>query len=141
MPTLPIAKPDAIGFDAGRLQRAYDLLQRWVDTDRVPAAGICIGRKGQMLEPRFFGRMGPDPKSPALRKDALFLLASPTKPVTVLAVLILLERGELVIARTVAGLRMRTSPSLPPPPSPKPMACSASPRRGSPGRSSSRDGG
>jgi len=87
-------KPEAIGIDAVRLQRAYDLLQRWTETDKVPAAALCVGRRGKMLEPRLFGRQRPDGRAP-IRKDALFLIASPTKPVTAIAVMLLVERGQV----------------------------------------------
>src|SRR5207244_1286743 len=97
MPDLPTARPESIGFDAARLQRAYDLLQHWVETDQVPAAGLCVGRKGSMVEPRLFGRQYPGSDAPPLRKDALFLVASITKPVTVTAVMMLVERGELTL--------------------------------------------
>src|SRR5439155_16754176 len=54
------------------------------------------------VEPHFVGRMRPDKDSPALRKDALFLVASITKPVTVTAVMMLVERGELTLSDKVA---------------------------------------
>jgi hypothetical protein len=44
MPDLPTATPESIGFEPTRLQRAYDLLQHWADTDQIPAAGLCVGR-------------------------------------------------------------------------------------------------
>jgi CubicO group peptidase (beta-lactamase class C family) len=92
MPAVPLAKPEAIGIDPARLRRAYDLLQRWVDQDRVPGAGLCVGRRGRVLEPRLAGRQQPDGDAP-LRPDALFLVASITKPVTATAVMMLVERG------------------------------------------------
>jgi CubicO group peptidase (beta-lactamase class C family) len=104
MATLPIAKPQAIGIDSVRIQRAYDLLKHWCETDKVPAAGFCVGRKGQMLEPRFCGRQRPEAGAPPLRKDALFLVASITKPVTVTAVMMLVERGELTLDDKVSAL-------------------------------------
>src|SRR5262245_52570507 len=88
MPPLPIAKPAEIGFDAERLQRAYDLLKPWADIDRIPAAGICVGRRGKVLEPVFAGKAN---------RESLFLSASLTKPVTVTALLILIERGLLAL--------------------------------------------
>lgn len=94
-------KPEAIGFDSARLQRAYDLLQRWTEIDKVPAAALCVGRKGKMLEPRLFGRQRPDGKDP-IRKDALFLIASPTKPVAVMGVMLLVERGQVSLEDKVA---------------------------------------
>jgi len=101
MSGLPLTQPETIGFNPQRLQRAYDMLQKWADTDKIPAAGVCIGRKGCMLEPRLVGRQKPESDT-ALRKDALFLVASVTKPVTVTATMMLLERGLLTLEDKVA---------------------------------------
>jgi CubicO group peptidase (beta-lactamase class C family) len=101
MSGVPVAKPEDIGFLPARLQRAYDLLENWVKTDKIPAATLCVGRKGKLVEPRFFGRQRPEAKDP-LRKDALFLTASITKPVTVTAVMLLVERGDLALEDKVA---------------------------------------
>jgi CubicO group peptidase (beta-lactamase class C family) len=104
MPNLPLARPETIGLDPTRLQRVYDLLQRWTDADKLPAAALCVGRRGRTVEPRFFGRLRPEPKAVPLPKDALFLLASPTKPVTVAAAMLLIERGQLTLEDKVAGI-------------------------------------
>ena len=97
-------KPEEIGFDPTQLERAFALLQQWTETDKVPAATLCVGRKGKVLAPRFFGRQRPEKGAPPLRKDALFLTASITKPVTVTAVMMLVERGELTLEDRVASL-------------------------------------
>src|SRR5262249_43676477 len=89
-------------FDSPRLQRAHDLLRKWADADKIPAAGLCVGTKGKTGEPFLVGRQRPDADAP-LRKDALFLVASITKPVTVTAVMMLLERGELTLEDRVAS--------------------------------------
>jgi len=92
---LEIARPAAIGFDPARIESVYDRLSLWVHEDRVPGVGIAIGRHGKLLEPRVFGRQRPDMSSPAMPDDAIFLIASPTKPITVAAAMMLVERGEL----------------------------------------------
>jgi CubicO group peptidase (beta-lactamase class C family) len=92
---LPLAKPAEIGIDAGRLQRAFDLLRHYVETDKWPAAGLCVGRKGKMIEPLVIGRQKPARDAAAIRKDSLFLTASITKPVTVGAAMMLVEQGLL----------------------------------------------
>jgi CubicO group peptidase (beta-lactamase class C family) len=103
MPDLSRARPEEIAFDPARLKRAFDLLEHWVKTDKIPAAALCVGRKGHMIEPHFFGRQAPDPKALPLRKDALFLVASITKPVTVAGVMLLVERGEVALEDPVAA--------------------------------------
>ncbi|MCE9534660.1 MAG: beta-lactamase family protein [Planctomycetes bacterium] len=95
MASLPLAKPADIGFDPAQLQRAFDLLRGWAETGKLPGAGLCVGRKGKMLEPLLVGHQRPGKDAPAIRKDALFLIASITKPVAVGAVMMLVERGLL----------------------------------------------
>lgn len=102
MPGIPIAKAESIGLDPAAIRRADELVQRWLNEDRIPSAGWCVGRRGRMLEPRMVGRQRPAKDAPALRKDALFLIASPTKPVTATAIMMLLERGRLDLDDRVA---------------------------------------
>jgi CubicO group peptidase (beta-lactamase class C family) len=97
----PILNPERLGLSSGRLQRAYDLLQRWVETDTIPAAALVVGRRGGMVEPMLFGRRWLASEEP-LRRDALFLVASLTKPVTAAAVMILVERGWISLDDHVA---------------------------------------
>jgi CubicO group peptidase (beta-lactamase class C family) len=94
---LPHARPEDIGLNGARLQAAYDLLEGWTRGTNAPVPGgaILVGRRGKVVAPRFFGRMGPEPDAPPVRPDALFLLASITKPVVYLAALMLVERGLL----------------------------------------------
>jgi len=93
--SLPIAKPDAIGLAPDRLEYAYQLLESWTSGDNppVPGGAIVVGRNGSMVEPRFFGRQGPEPDAGPMRRDGMFLMASITKPVVYLGGLILAERG------------------------------------------------
>jgi CubicO group peptidase (beta-lactamase class C family) len=102
-PSLPAARPEAAGFDPDRLQLAYDLLRTWCADDKVPAAALCVGRRGRVVPPRFFGRHTPGPGSAPLRPDALFLVASITKPLTVTAAMLLVERGLLTLEDRVAS--------------------------------------
>jgi CubicO group peptidase (beta-lactamase class C family) len=104
MPSLSLAQPEEIGFDPNRFSAACALLRRWADEDRVPAAALCVGRGERMVAPRFFGRQRPERGAPALREDALFLVASLTKPMTVAAVMLLVERGELMLDDPVEAL-------------------------------------
>jgi CubicO group peptidase (beta-lactamase class C family) len=97
MSGIPIARSAAIGLDPARVQQAFDLLHQWTREGKVLGAGLCVGRRGRMIEPVLFGRHKNGPDAPAIRPDALFLIASPTKPVTVTAALILVERGEIAL--------------------------------------------
>jgi CubicO group peptidase (beta-lactamase class C family) len=97
VPPLPHAAPKDIGIDARRLQVAYDLLERWTTGPDAPIPGgsILVGRAGTIVPPRFFGRQGPEPDAPSIHPDAMFLMASITKPITYIGAMLLVERGLL----------------------------------------------
>ena len=103
MPGLPIAKPAEIGLDGDRLEMLYQRLTEWTSGENapVPGAGVCVGRHGKMVEPRLFGRQGPEADAKAIRPDSTFLLASISKPITYLGAMQLVERGELNLSDRV----------------------------------------
>jgi CubicO group peptidase (beta-lactamase class C family) len=96
-----------IGLSAERLTRVYAFLDEAVRDGRIPAASIMVGRYNQCVAPRYFGRMRPgeegaDEDNPAVDANTLFLVASVTKPVTVTAAMLLVERGLLALDDAVA---------------------------------------
>ena len=103
MPKLEYAKPNEIGLDGKRLDIAYNLLRKWTTGADAPVPGgaILVGRQGKIVEPRFFGKQGPEPKAEPIRRDGLFLLASISKPVTYLGALMLVEKGLLNLSDKV----------------------------------------
>ncbi len=93
----------ALGFYRGRLTAAMDLARSWCESGELPAAAIAVGRGDVALRPRFFGRQAPDRPEP-LRDDAIFSVASITKPVVAMAAMRLVERGRLSLGEKVADL-------------------------------------
>lgn len=89
--------PAAAGFDPERVERIYTLLATASADGRLPGAAIQMGRAGQWLAPRAFGHLRPSPDAPPTQPDTIFLTASVTKPVTVTAVMLLVERGQLLL--------------------------------------------
>lgn len=103
MPTLLNAKPAEIGLNPDRLNDAYKLLKKWTAGDKpaIPGGAILVGRKGKIVEPKFFGKQGPEANAKPIRRDGMFLLASITKPVTYLGAMKLVERGLLNLSDRV----------------------------------------
>jgi CubicO group peptidase (beta-lactamase class C family) len=101
---LPRAKPEDLGIDPKQLRVAHDLLEKWTTGKDapVPGAALLVGRNGKALAPRLFGRQGPEPDAEPLRKDAMFYLASVTKPVVYMAAMRLAERGQLNLSDRVS---------------------------------------
>ena len=95
--TLTVAQPQDMGLDAKQLEVAFRLLKDWTEgpTPPIPGGAIVAGRQGKMIEPRFFGKQGPEENAEAIRQDGMFLMASITKPIVYLAGLMMVERGLL----------------------------------------------
>jgi len=103
MPEFPIVRPEVIGVDTARWQRVQETARRWTADGKLPALGVGVCRRGKMLEPILSGTGAPD--APAtLKRDALFLVASLTKPVTAAAVMLLVERGQVTLDERVAAI-------------------------------------
>src|SRR5215468_1893984 len=100
---LPQVKPQDIGIDPRRLQVAYDLLEKWTTGPNAPVPGgaILVGRFGKTVAPRSFGRQGPEADAGSIRRDAMFYMASVTKPVIYLGAMLLVERGQLNLSDRV----------------------------------------
>ncbi|WZO96984.1 serine hydrolase domain-containing protein [Isosphaeraceae bacterium EP7] len=86
---------DDFGLDSDRLARVDSLLETWTSTGVIPAASYILGRHGRVIAPRFFGHVD---------GQNLFLSASITKPLTVLAAMMLVERGSLTLDDRVADI-------------------------------------
>jgi CubicO group peptidase (beta-lactamase class C family) len=86
-----------------RVAYARDLCARWVREGHTPTLGVCVARHGVIVLHEAFGVLGPGPDSPPLARDALFPVASITKPVTATLVMQLVEDGLLGLNRPAKG--------------------------------------
>ncbi len=93
---LPRATPEMVGLSAERLARLGALLQRYVDEGRLGGAVALIARNGKVAYHEAFGTLDPRKGAP-MTTDALFRIASQTKAVTSVAVMILFEEGRLLL--------------------------------------------
>lgn len=91
-------------LDPSRLDKAYSFLEACVETGKIPGAAILVARCGVPVKTRYFGRMYPYPDSPSVQPDTIFQVASLTKPVTVTAAMLLVERSKLSLDQPVASI-------------------------------------
>jgi CubicO group peptidase (beta-lactamase class C family) len=89
--------------DAKSLNRAGDFLRQTVEQNDAPAATAVVGTSQEILGQWSFGRQRVNGPLGSLRDDALFLIASPTKPIVALAVLMLVEQGQLQLADPISA--------------------------------------
>src|SRR2546430_9423872 len=94
--------PDKAGMSAQRVQHIAELAEGWVEQGIAPALVVLVARRGNIVLHEAFGRLTPDPDAPALPRDAIFPLASLTKPITATAAMVLVDDGLLGLNRPVA---------------------------------------
>jgi len=100
-PALPSATPQSVGVSSARLQRLHQGMQALVD--RREAAGIVtlVARGGQVVDVHATGFQDMESRTP-MRSDTIFRIASMTKPVTSVAVMMLYEEGKLLLTDPVS---------------------------------------
>src|SRR6476620_6472205 len=84
--SVPTAKPEEVGFSADRLGRIGEAFQKHIDARDISGAVGLVARWGKIAYFEAQGLMDIESKKP-MRKDAIFRLASMSKPVTGVAVL------------------------------------------------------
>ena len=91
---LPEAKPDEVGFSQAGLARMDDFFAREIAAKRVPGAVVAIARDGKLVHYKAYGQLDAAKGTP-MPIDAVFALASMTKPMAAVAGLKLMEQGRL----------------------------------------------
>ena len=99
---LPMAeRPEEIGLSPERLQHIRTTLHRDVERRLIPGAVMLIARGGRIGFAEAFGWRDREAQAP-MTDDAIFRVASMTKPVTSVAAMMLAEEGSLQISAPVA---------------------------------------
>jgi CubicO group peptidase (beta-lactamase class C family) len=94
---LAAIEPERVGMSSERLERLDDLLQRYVDDRRLPGAALLVARRGSVVYHKAFGYRDVE-SGAALRPDDLFRIASQTKALISVGIMMLQERGDLLIS-------------------------------------------
>ena len=90
------ASPEDAGVSSERLARIDAALEKYVEEERLPGAALVIGRRGHVVYARAFGYRNREAEEP-LEVTDLFRIASQTKAVISVGVMILQEQGRLLI--------------------------------------------
>src|SRR4030042_4059535 len=92
---LPKAKPSEVGLSAERLDRLTQVMQGYIDRGKIVGMVTLVARNGRVAYLRPFGKL--DLNGAAMPVDGIFRIASQTKAVTSVAVMILQEEGKILI--------------------------------------------
>ena len=98
-----VAHPEQLGFSAQRLQRLTDVYQGYVHRGELPGAVLLIARGDKIAYTEAIGFQDREKKLP-MKKDAIFRLASMTKPIVSVAVMMLVEEGKFDLLAPVGAI-------------------------------------
>ena len=90
------ASPEEVGLSSERLDRLARITQGHVDSGLLPGAVILVARHGKIAYFKTFGYRDRNTKA-AMPADAIFRLASLTKPIVSVATMMLHEEGKFQI--------------------------------------------
>lgn len=95
------ARPEDAGLSEERLRRIDMLLEENVKNQNIPGAVALIVRNGKIAYFKTFGYSDVEKRS-ALKKDDIFRIASQSKAITSLAVMMLWEEGKFLLDEPVS---------------------------------------
>lgn len=98
---LSIAKPDDLGFSTQRLARLDQMFNSYVTENKMAGSVILIARKGKVGYYKAFGFRDKESNS-RMEQGSIFRIASQTKAIVSVAIMILQEEGKLLIQDTVS---------------------------------------
>jgi CubicO group peptidase (beta-lactamase class C family) len=90
-----MSRPESAGLSGARLQHIDRFLQqKYLDTGKLPCALTLVARNGEVAHLSALGLMDVERKRP-LQQDSIFRIYSMTKPLTSLALMMLVEEGRV----------------------------------------------
>lgn len=89
---LPLAQPEEVGMSSERLARIGALMHEYVDTNQLAGTVTLVARHGKVVHFEAVGYRYAEEKQP-MTTDAVFRIASMTKPIASVALMMLYEEG------------------------------------------------
>ena len=93
---VPSASPESAGFSAERLKRIDHEMNDWIEKGWMQGGTALIIRNGKIVYYKAAGYNDLDSRTP-MQKENIFRIASQTKAITSVAIMILFEEGKLLL--------------------------------------------
>ena len=98
---LPMAKPEEVGMSSERLARIRPAMQRYVDRKEVPGVVTIVARRGKVVHFDAIGFRDAEAQAP-MATDTIFRIASMTKPIASVALMMLYEEGYFLLTDPIS---------------------------------------
>lgn len=95
------ASPESVGMSSKRLDRVGAKMQEYIDKDLVAGTVCAIARKGKVVYVDARGYRDVDSGAP-MTEDTIFRIASMTKPITSVALMMLYEEGAFQLSDPIS---------------------------------------
>jgi CubicO group peptidase (beta-lactamase class C family) len=95
-PVLTVGTPEKNNFSSERLQRIDKLIQQYIDSNWIAGAIAIVAKDGNIVYHKAIG-YDDKTKSKLLQKDAIWRIASQTKAITSVGVMMLYEDGKFLL--------------------------------------------
>jgi CubicO group peptidase (beta-lactamase class C family) len=99
--TINVTKPEDSGMSAERLARIKPLIQRHISAKDLSGAVTLVARKGKVVHFEALGQADMEAGKP-MQTGTLFRMASMTKPMTAVSILMLMEEGKLLLSDPIS---------------------------------------
>jgi CubicO group peptidase (beta-lactamase class C family) len=101
LPSLPTGTPESVGISTARLDRLHKGMQAYVDRHEAGGIVTLIARHGKVVDVHAFGFQDVENRK-AMQADTIFRIASMSKPITSVAIMMLEEEGKLLLTDPVS---------------------------------------
>lgn len=98
---LPFADPREVGMSADRLNRIGPMIRGYIEKQSIPGAVTMVARQGKIVHFEVQGFQNVEKKIP-MTKDTIFRMASMTKPITSVALMMLYEQGQFQLGDPIS---------------------------------------
>ena len=99
---VPIARPEEVGISEARLARVAPMIDRYIESGKIPGALTLVARRGRVVHCAVAGMRDVDRGRP-VEVDTIFRIASMTKPITSVALMMLVEEGRIRLGDPVSA--------------------------------------
>jgi CubicO group peptidase (beta-lactamase class C family) len=99
--TIDVSKPEDSGMSAERLRRIKPLIEDHIAAKDLSGAVTLVSRNGKVVHFEAHGLADIESNRP-MQTDTLFRMASMTKPLTAVSILMLMEQGKLLTSDPVS---------------------------------------
>jgi CubicO group peptidase (beta-lactamase class C family) len=98
---LPLALPEEVGLSSERLNRIETVMKAYIADGKIPGVVTLVARHGKVAYFKAFGKMDIEANK-EMSKEAIFRIASMSKCITSVAVMILYEEGNFLLSDPIS---------------------------------------